>query len=461
MTTTVTATGLGAALGLALALAPGVPANADPSTCQGRAVTIAGDSGTDGDDVMVVGPGQRSVSTGAGNDLVCVRLGDDTRRSFYLDAGPGDDVVHNETTASTRTAYVTLGVGADAYVGSDASVDYVDTGADSWGGTSDTEKDVVDTGGGNDSVSTGSVAPGTPNPDVISTGSGDDGVDWAGELVGAPLDLGSGENRLRLSSGWVGTDIDIDAPAGLVTADSRPVLRWTGDVTAYTLQYTHLRTTFTGAALDEYVTFWPSQRDQAGPASSVGDPGLRLDADMGAGDDRLQLLDAAGGSWVGGPGRDRLGMPRCHVADVRVGRDYECRDEGRARTLYSGAMDAWEKLTVPGWHLRVTGSPGPDHIRTYGATNHVDGRGGDDVLAVPSGAGVGRKALMAVVKGGAGDDLVRGSYLRDRLFGGPGDDRLEGKRSDDVLSGGAGRDRGVGGPGRDRCSAEVRRSCER
>src|SRR5688500_14761555 len=100
MTTTVTATGVGAVLGLALALVPGVPAHADPPTCQGRATTVAGDAGTDGDDVMVVGPGQRSVSTGAGNDLVCVRLGDDTRRSFYLDAGPGDDVVHNETVAS-------------------------------------------------------------------------------------------------------------------------------------------------------------------------------------------------------------------------------------------------------------------------------------------------------------------------------------------------------------------------
>ena len=116
------------------------------------------------------------------------RLGDDLGASFFLDAGAGDDVVHNETTASIRWVSVTLGTGADTYVGSDASRETVRTGADLSGGTTDTEKDVVDTRGGDDSVSTGSVTPGTPNADLISTGSGDDGVRWAGEQVGDPLD---------------------------------------------------------------------------------------------------------------------------------------------------------------------------------------------------------------------------------------------------------------------------------
>jgi hypothetical protein len=181
---------------------------------------------------------------------------------------------------------------------------------------------------------------------------------------------------------------------------------------------------------------------------------------MGGGDDRLEMLDTAGGSWVGGSGRDRLGMPRCQVADVRLGVGYECDDESRAHTAYTGAMDAWEKLSVPGRRLRVVGTRGPDTIEAYGARNHVDGRGGDDVLAVPSGAGVGSKVLMGVVRGGPGDDVIRGSYLRDRLLGGSGNDRIHGDRSDDVIRGGTGRDRAVGGRGRDRCSAEVRRTCE-
>lgn len=456
---TLTAAVSTALLGASMAIAA-VPAHADPLSCHGRAVTIEGDTGTDGNDVMVVGPGQRSVSTGAGDDLVCIRLGDDTGRSFYLDAGTGDDVITNETTASARTVYATLGAGADTYVGSDASTDYVTAGPDSWGGTDDTERDVIDTRGGNDAVTTGSVAPGTPNPDVIATGSGDDGVTWAGEQVDGPLDLGTGENRLRLLSGWAGADIDIDAPAGLVTADSRPVVRWSGDVIAYTLQYTHLRTTFTGAELDEYLTFWPSQRDQEGPPSSVSDPGLRLDADMGGGDDRISMLDAAGGSRVGGPGKDRLGMPRCQVADVRLGIGYECQDESRARTPYSGTLDAWETVSAPGGRVRVIGTNGRDTIRVYGRTAFVDGRGGRDVLTSSSDRTRRASRVPVVLKGGSGDDKLRGGYTNERLVGGPGNDRIIGGPGEDRLSGGPGRDLAEGQGGRDRCSAEVRRSCE-
>lgn len=443
--------------GLALAAAP---AHAEPAACQGRVVTTGGDQGTDGDDVMVVGPGQRSVSTGAGDDLVCIRLGDDLRSSFFLGAGPGNDVVHNETTASDRSVSVSLDTGDDTFVGSDASRESVSTGADTWGGIRDVEKDVVDTRGGNDSVATGSVAPGTPNPDVIRTGTGDDAVIWAGEQVGAPLDLGTGDNQLRLLSGWAGSDVDIDAPAGRATADSRPVLRWSGDVASYSLQYTHLRTTFTGTDLDEYVTFWPAQADQQGPASTVADPQLRLDADMGGGDDRLEMLDAAGGSWVGGPGKDRLGMPRCQVADVRLGIDYSCNDETQARTPYAGAIDAWETVSASGGHIQVVGTNGRDTIRVRGRRAVVDGRGGRDVLT-SSGSRTGKKAsIPVVIRGGAGADRIRGGFSDERLIGGGGADVMRGGPGDDQLVGGAGRDRADGQGGRDRCSAEVRRNCE-
>jgi Ca2+-binding RTX toxin-like protein len=479
MTTTRT-TALGAALGLGLALVAVPAATADPGSCLGRAVTVSGATGTDGDDVMVVGPGQKSVSSGAGDDLVCIRLTevDPVKRYLFLDTGAGTDAVHNETTASARSVTVFLGAGADTFVGND-SREFVSAGADSFGGTGDTERDVIDTAGGADAVQTGSVAAGSANPDVISTGEGDDGVTWAGEQLGGTVDLGAGGNRLVLKSGWAGDDVDIDATAGVVAVAARPVLRWTGDVTSYSLEYTHLRTSFTGADLHEYLTFWPSQRDQEGPPSSVSDPGLRLDADMRGGDDRIEMLDAAGGSRVGGAGTDRLGMPRCRVADVRLGTGYECQDESRARTPYSGALDAWERLSVPGWRLRVTGTAGPDVITVTGNRVRLDGRGGDDVLSVPGSAGSWPSAPPAVVRGGAGDDLVRGGYLRDRLLGGPGNDRIYGngypdvikggpgrdrlwggKRADTLLGGG-GRDRADGGPARDRCSAEVRLACER
>lgn len=445
---------------LASALAA-APAHAEPLTCQGRAVTVTGDAGTSGDDVMVVGPGQKSVSTGAGNDLVCIRLadGDPVRRYLFLDTGAGDDVVLNETTASVRTVSVVLGTGADTFTGSDVTSEAVSTGPDLWGGTGDTERDVVDSRGGNDVVSSGSVAPGTPNPDVIATGAGDDSIDWAGVQTGGSLDLGAGENRMRLRSGWVGDDVVIDAPQGLVTAGAIPVLRWTGDVTAYGLEHAHLRTTFTGTDLDEYVTFWPSQ--SSSPDSVVAHPGLRLDANMGGGDDRLEMFDAAGGSWVGGPGEDRLGGPRCLGADVRLGRTYACTGDHPKGTAYSAGIDVRERLSVAGSRLRVVGSAGPDRIEVFGTPVRLDGRGGDDRLTASASAGAGRNAKPAVVRGGAGDDTIRGGHLRDRLIGGPGRDRMWGGRGDDVLVGGAGRDQARGGAGRDRCTAEVRRSCER
>lgn len=447
-----------ALVGAGLALAA-TPAHAEPLTCQGRAVTVEGDTGTDGDDVMVVGPDQRSARARGGNDLVCIRLADDRRADFFLDAGTGDDVVHNETTSSARSASTLLGAGADTYIGSDHSADGVSTGPDLWGGTGDTDKDVVATGGGDDNVATGSVAPGTPNADVISTGVDDDIVTWAGELVDTPVDLGTGDNRLVLKSGWAGDDVDIDAPAGVVTAGSRPVLRWTGPVTSYSLEYTHLRTAFTGTDLGEYVTFWPSQADQDGPRQTDGDAGLRLDADLAGGDDRLEMADAAGGAWLGGSGRDHLGMPSCSEADVRLGASFECSPTSRTRTPYTGRTDGWERTTVPGWRLEVTGTGGPDEVTVIGNRVRLDGRGGDDVLAVPGSAGSWPSVPPAVVRGGGGDDLIRGGYLRDRLLGGAGDDRLYGKGHPDVLLGGAGRDRVWGGAGQDRCSAEVRRAC--
>lgn len=448
----------------ATALAPAlvaVPSSAAPLTCQGRAVTVTGDTGTSGDDVMVVGPGQKSVSTGSGNDLVCVRLGDDVRRYLFLDTGPGDDVVHNETTSSARSLTTYLGTGSDTFVGSDATDDFVAAGTSDFADdTGDTEKDVIETRGGDDSVTSGSPVTGTPNPDVVSTGAGDDGVTWAGDQTGATLDLGVGDNRLALNAGWSGTDVDIDAPRGVVAVDARPVLRWTGPVASYRLEYAYLRTSFTGTDLGENLWFWPTQAAR-GTTSPVGDPRLRLEADMGGGDDVIEMLDPAGGDLVGGPGEDRLGMPRCSVVRVRLGDGYTCTDETRDRTAYAGSMDAWETLSVAGGHADVVGTDRADTIRSFTRTARVAGRGGPDVLTSSSDRTAKPRRVPIVLLGGAGTDRLRGGYSNERLVGGPGNDVLLGGPGEDRLVGGPGRDRAVGQGGRDRCNAEVRLSCER
>ncbi|MCY4728914.1 calcium-binding protein [Nocardioides sp. STR2] len=441
------------------ALVPAAPAGAEPATCQGRAVTTQGDTGTDGDDVMVVGPGQKSVSTGAGNDVVCIRLtaDDPVRRYLYLDTGPGDDVVHNETTSGRRDVTVLLS-----------------------GDTTDMERDVIDSGDGNDYVATGSEALGAANPDVVATGTGDDRVEWAGQQVGGSLDLGAGDNRLSLVEGWVG-DVAIDAPSGTVTAGGSAVLRWSGAVGDYELTFPNLRTTFTGTDADERVTYWPEVSTDDGSSSVPSDPDRRLDVDLAGGDDRLDLSDSAGGSMIGGPGRDMLhGGGWCAVAEVRLGSTYDCEVRRRGTVTYSSTIDVWEKSVVLADELDVVGSNGPDVIKVGGRTRiRLDGRGGADVLTTIGSGGAGRNPRPAVVRGGGGDDELRGGHLADRLVGGPGHDLVRGNGGDDVVLGGAGRDRLFGGKdddtllggtgrdradgqkGRDGCVAEVRRSCER
>ncbi len=77
-----------------------------------------------------------------------------------------------------------------------------------------------------------------------------------------------------------------------------------------------------------------------------------------------------------------------------------------------------------------------------------------DLRAARGGAPGERDALIGIgrVTGGAGDDRLYGSAVRDTLEGGPGDDRIAGRGAGDQLwglSGGAGHDRLAGGPGDD------------
>ena len=165
-----------------------------------------------------------------------------------------------------------------------------------------------------------------------------------------------------------------------------------------------------------------------------------------AGDDRIELLDAAGGDRVGGPGRDRLGMPRCQVVEVRLDVGYGCTDESRARTAYSGSMDAWENISVAGGRATVIGTDGPDTIRAFTRTTRVEGRGGPDVLSSSSDRTAKADRVPIVLVGGAGADRLQGGYSNERLAGGPGND---------TMLGGPGEDRIVGGPGGTAPSARV------
>lgn len=90
---------------------------------------------------------------------------------------------------------------------------------------------------------------------------------------------------------------------------------------------------------------------------------------------------------------------------------------------------------------RIFGGPGDDRIETLAVRDVVRARGGDDYVL----AGTGRD----VVYGQTGNDTLMGEGGADQLFGNNGNDRLFGGGGPDVLDGGNGRDTLDGGPGAD------------
>ena len=460
---------IGAVAATAAVVVPAERVAAADTTCQGKAVTVPGNTGTEGDDVMVTDPLSGSqLFGGGGDDLICIRsVARGNAYAISVDAGPGNDVVVNETTHDNVWVSTLLGAGADTYLGSDRNparsptatpfVEMVSGGAAGWwpepGDATDTEADVIDTRGGDDVVFSGSTTLGEKNRDSITTGDGDDTLHWAGEQAGPAAALGEGRNVLHLYRGLDGTAVAVDAPRAVVTVDARPALRWTGRVGRFVMRLDNPEQAFTGTGADEELLV-----DQSGVAAPVPDPGAqRRSISMAGGDDALALYSLGAGRLHGGTGRDSLTSRSCEEADVRLGGTYECLVAGTRHTF---GVDAWEDVLVTGGDLTVVGSPGADRIKAVGRRIRLRGLGGNDRLDATTTA-VGGSGGPVVVSGGRGSDTISGSFAPDRLVGGPGRDRLVGGPRRDTIVGGAGRDVAVGNGGRDRCVAEVRRSCER
>ncbi len=85
------------------------------------------------------------------------------------------------------------------------------------------------------------------------------------------------------------------------------------------------------------------------------------------------------------------------------------------------------KITIP---TTLRGGPGDDRLRGGAGADKAIGGPGDDAIY-----------------GAGGDDLLIGGSGGDWLFGQGGDDRLLGGTDDDWLNGGAGTNSVVGGPG--------------
>ncbi len=159
---------------------------------------------------------------------------------------------------------------------------------------------------------------------------------------------------------------------------------------------------------------------------------------------------------------------------VSLGDGYQ--DSLDSLTVCGGSGDdSLEVTEYIGGHASVTldGGFGDDFVGNNSGLNNSDlarmtliGGEGNDVLRGGNG--------NDVQEGGRGDDSIYGVGGRDKMDGGTGNDSLFGQRGSDHLNGGAGydkldgdmpgfpdgRDVADGGSNRDRCEADVQRSCE-
>ncbi len=106
----------------------------------------------------------------------------------------------------------------------------------------------------------------------------------------------------------------------------------------------------------------------------------------------------------------------------------------------------------------LKGGRGDDVLRGRGGNDRLSGGSGDDLIAGDSG--------NDRISGGSGDDTLLGGAGRDRINGGSGKDTISGGNGNDIISAADGFvDEITCGAGRDRVTADredsVDRDCER
>lgn len=172
--------------------------------------------------------------------------------------------------------------------------------------------------------------------------------------------------------------------------------------------------------------------------------------DMGAGDDAVHYYSygrraAAGSTYTGGPGRDELELTLPDEVDLDLDLQRGRLALGPRRTEVTVPAKGFEDATLMAEDVEVVGTGRPNLVHVLACRSRVEGRGGDDRLEafdVVIDERLACKGSRNTFLGGRGDDVLQGTFRRDRLIGGPGRDRADGQK------------------GRDTCEAERTRSCE-
>jgi Ca2+-binding RTX toxin-like protein len=180
------------------------------------------------------------------------------------------------------------------------------------------------------------------------------------------------------------------------------------------------------------------------------------------------LADNGGGTethalTAGSPAVNNIPLGNCKadtdgdgVVDANVTRDQ--RDRTRNLPCDSGAYELIAQLCnglpatiVAGpTDVIINGTAGNDVILGNDLNNKINSGDGDDVVC----AGDGNDRVKAgsgndIVFGGRGNDTIKGQDGNDSLDGGAGKDKLIDGDGDDVTRGGRGRDKHIDGPGID------------
>ena len=264
-------------------------------------------------------------------------------------------------------------------------------------------------------VGTGPDIQGTPGDDVIVTGAS------------SRTDAGAGDDLVCVSSSDHGSVFVFAGDGDDVVDASASNPTWV------------LRTVYLGTGLDHYVgnVGGPTQGDvhANGADDNVADATTVL----------LQVTDALTGPL----GTYSGGLIQVWSADhdVEIEVDEHIVVAGRVAADITG----FNRVLAVAPRVILRGNSQDNSLLASGCHVHLMGKGGDDYLSGSSAEGAPRFDCVseATMRGGSGDDQIKGWLGRNRLIGNAGDDVLQGRPRDDVLLGGSGHDELSGGSGAD------------
>lgn len=302
----------------------------------------------------------------------------------------------------------------------------------------------------------GETVTGSDGDDVIVTngehdvdaGDGDDSVitGWEGGVDTDDVDLGTGSNYLTLASerstGSLRAAPGSGSKVTLTVSSSGP----------WVINDRTDRARFKGRTMSSWANLGVAELHGARGAriTYVGtDQADRPDifghvtgVDLGGGNDDVALYQfpRLRGSYLGGPGEDRVRFESGDELLVDLARGRLGTEIGHPTAQIHGFENLDALFFARVW---LVGSGADNRMRFSTCDGSVNGGPGDDRIAMHgTGPSCDTDAPGILVHAGRGDDKIRGTPFGDTLYGGPGHDVA------------------VGGDGTDICRAEVETTCE-